>query len=203
MTLIKNYGLKTELFYLPPFELKANEIVVINIFGGGLFYETEMFLKDIFTEKIQNENVIVNQPLSFVEHIIEPKLRRLLCPITVNEYLKKRASPKSSFYSKIYETPFITKKTKVNSLAGTYRKQLSLYAQLSVTNKIVLDFAGVDPKGADEIYDLIKESTKNNGACILIDHCEVLKDACNQYIELEWDWEKVQSIKPQEFKLKA
>lgn len=203
MTLIKNYGLKTDLFYLPPFELKANEIVVINIFDGGLFYDTEMFLKDIFTGKTQNENVTVFEPLSFVEHIIEPKLRRLLYPITVDKYLRKKASPKSNFYSKIYEIPFITKKTKINSLAGTYRKQLSLYAQLSVTNKIILDFAGVDHMGAEKIYDLIKESIKINGACILIDHCEILKDDCTTYIELEWDWEKVQPIKPREFKLKA
>lgn len=203
MTLIKNYGLKTDLFYLPPFELKANEIVVINIFDGGLFYDTEMFLKDIFTGKTQNENVTVFEPLSFVEHIIEPKLRRLLYPITVDKYLRKKASPKSNFYSKIYEIPFITKKTKINSLAGTYRRLLSLYTQLSVTNKIVLDLVGADPMGAEKIYDLIKESANNGGGCILIDNYDDMKNDCNTYIELEWDWEKIQPIKPREFKLKA
>lgn len=185
MTLIKNYGLKTDLFYLPPFELKANEIVVINIFEGGLFYDTEMFLKDIFTGKTQNENITVLEPLTFVEHIIEPTLRRLLYPITVDEYLRKKASLNSSFYSKIYETPFITKKTKVNSLAGTYRKQLSLYAQLSVTNKILLDLVGVDPQGVDKIYSLIKENIRSGGACILLDKTDDMKSDCNHYIELQ------------------
>jgi hypothetical protein len=200
--LIKNNGLKTDYFYLPPFALAKGEIVVINILGGGYFYETERYLKNIFTSNIVNKNVIVNQKLSFVEHFIEPKIRRLFYPITVKEYLNKNANSQSSFATKIYETEYINKRTKANSLHGKNRKLLNLYATLSYTNKIVFDLAGLDPQGSDEIYTFIKEIVKNDGGAILLDAYDTMKDDCTTYIELEWDLEKTQPFDIKKFKLK-
>lgn len=184
--LIANKGIRTNKFYIPPFELNPGEIIVLHLFNGAHFYKTEMYLKDIFTGKIVTESVTVNKPLTFVEHFIEPRLRRMFYPVSVGEYLKRNADPKSHFATKIYEWHWITSKTKVNTLAGSPRGRLRLYATLSRTNNIVFDFVGQDPKGAEESYAIIKECVKNGGAAILLDYCKDMKNDCTKYLELEW-----------------
>ena len=184
--LIENKGIRTDTFYIPPFDLNVGEIVVLYLFNGQHFYETEMFLKDIFCGKTKDENVVVHKNLTFVEHFIEPKLRRLFYPVTVGEYLKNNADLNSPYATKIYETKWINEKTKVNTLAGNPRRQLCLYATLSKTNSIVFDVAGQDPKGAEATYEIVKGVVKNGGSAILLDCFEDMKNDCTKYIELQW-----------------
>ncbi len=179
--IVENKGIRKNKFFIPPFDLNASEIVVLNLFGGQHFYETEMFLKDIFTGETTNENVKVHKPMKFVEPII----RRMFLPITVDKYLKKKANPKSNFATKIYETEWITKNTKVNTLAGNSRKLLSLYATLSETKDIIFDLVGQNPKDAKEIYMKVMENVKSGGSAILLDNCSDMKDDCTKYIELQ------------------
>ncbi|WP_312077318.1 hypothetical protein [Chryseobacterium sp.] len=185
-TILKNEGLETESFFLPPFELKSGEIVVIHLFNGAHFYETETLIKNIFCGVIKNKNVEIHKDLTFVEHFKEPKLREIFYPITVREYLKKNANFNNSYSTKIYETSWINKKTKVNSLAGNPRKLLSLYATLSKTNNIVFDLAGQDPIGAQQTYNIVKDEVKNGGSAILLDGFDEMKNDCTKYIELQW-----------------
>jgi hypothetical protein len=140
--LIENKGIKTDNFFIPSFDLNVGEIVVLYLFNGQHFYETEMFLKDIFCGKTKDENVIVHKKLTFVEHFIEPKLRRLFYPVTVGEYLKKNANLKSPYATKIYEIDWIKEKTRFNRLSGNPRRLLCLYATLSKTDNIVFDVVG-------------------------------------------------------------
>jgi len=184
--LIENKGIKTDTFKIPPFDLNEGEIIVLHLFNGQHFYETEMFLKDIFCGKTIDENVVVSKNSTFVEHFIEPKLRRLFYPVTVGEYLKKNADLNSHYATKIYETEWITEKTKVNTLAGNPRRLLSLYATLSKTSNIVFDVVGQDPKGAEEIYEIVKDVVKKGGSAILLDGFEDMKNDCTKYIELQW-----------------
>ncbi len=199
--LIKNNGLKTDYFYLQPFELNKGEIVVINIQGGGYFYETEMYLKNIFSGNLVNKEIFVNQKLLYVEHFIEPKIRHLFYPMRVGEYIRKNANLQSHFATKIYETPQIIKRTKINSLVAYHKNLLSLYTSLSKTNNIIFDLVGHDPHSSYAIYDIVKENVKKTGSAILLDNCNDMKNNCTTYIELEWDLEKTQTIKPTEFKL--
>ena len=184
--LIKNKGIETDIFNIPPFDLNQGEIVVLYLFGGQHFYETEMFLKDIFIGRTKDENVEIKEKMSFVEHFKEPKLRRLFYPVTVEEYLKRNANLDSPFASKIYEIDWINKKTKVNTLAGNPRRLLSLYATLSKTKNIVLDLVGQDPKGAKETYEVVKEVVKKGGSAILLDCFNDMKNDCTKYVELQW-----------------
>ncbi len=184
--LIENKGIRTDTFYIPPFDLNVGEIVVLYLFNGQHFYETEMFLKDIFCGKTKNENVVVHKELTFVEHFIEPKLRRLFYPVTVGDYLRKNANLDSPYATKIYDNEWINEKTKVNTLAGTPRRLLSLYATLSKTDNIVFDVAGQDPKGAEETYEIVKDVVKKGGSAILLDCFEYMKNDCTKYIELQW-----------------
>ncbi|WP_298321372.1 hypothetical protein [uncultured Aquimarina sp.] len=185
--LIKNKGIKTDTFYIPPFDLNVGEIIVLHLFNGQHFYETEMFLKDIFIGKTKDTNVVLTQNLTFVEHFIEPKIRRLFYPLTVGEYLNKNANLNSPYASKIYETEWINKKTKVNTLPGNPRRLLSLFATLSKTKNIVFDVAGQDPKGAEKTYELVKEVVNNGGSAILLDCFEDMKNDCTKYVELQWN----------------
>ncbi len=184
--IIENKGLNTNTFYIPPFDLNVGEIVVLNLFNGIHFYETEMFLKDIFCGKTKDENVVVHKNSTFVAHFIEPNLRRLFYPITVGEYLKKNANLNSPYATKIHEIDWINKKTKVNTLAGNSRRLLCLYTTLSKTNHIIFDLIGQDPKGAEETYEIVKNMVKKGGSAIFLDYLEEMKYDRTKYIELQW-----------------
>ncbi|PIF46327.1 hypothetical protein CLU96_3357 [Chryseobacterium sp. 52] len=184
--LLENKGIKTDTFYIPPFDLNVGEIVVLNLFQGAHFYETEMLIREILCGRIPNENVIIHQNLTFAEHFFESKIRSFFYPVTVGEYLKKNANPDSPYATKIYETEWINKKTKVNTLAGNPRKSLSLYATLSKTENIVFDLRGQDPQGAKETYTIVKAVVKNGGSAILLDGFNEMKNDCTKYIEIQW-----------------
>jgi hypothetical protein len=184
--LIENKGISTDTFYLQPFNLRAGEIVVLYLFNGQHFYETKMFLKDIFCGKRADENVVIHKKLTFVEHFSEPKLERLFRPVTVGAYLKAHANFDSPYATKIYAIEGINQKTKVNALAENPRRLLCLYATLSKTDNIVFDMAGQDAKGAEETYEIVKAVVKDGGSAIVLDCFEDMKNDCTTYIELQW-----------------
>ncbi len=184
--IVESKGIKTDKYYIPPFELRDGEIVVIYLYGGAHFYELKMELVDIFTGKSKNANVSIFRPLTFVEHFIEPAFRRLFYPVTVREYLKRNANSMSNFTKKIYDNKWINKKTKVHSLAWDQRKLLCLYSTLSKTTDIVFDVAGLDPQGAIKTYQIVKENIKNGGSAILIDWTDEMKNDCTKFITIEW-----------------
>ncbi|MEO8239413.1 MAG: hypothetical protein ABI793_00565 [Flavobacterium sp.] len=187
--LIESKGIRTDTFYIPSFELNEGEIIVLHLFNGQHFYETEMFLKDIFCGIMKHENVVVNKSLIFVEHFIEPTLRRLFYPVKVGEYLKKKANFDSPYATKIYEIDWINEKTKMNTFSGNPRRLLSLYATLSKTKNIVFDLVAQDPKEAEETYAVVKEVVKKGGSAILLDCFGDMKNDCTKYIELQWTQE--------------
>ena len=184
--LIENRGIRTDAFYISPFTLNVGELVVLNLFNGPHFYETEMLLKDIFSCRTKDKNVVVHQKLTFVEHFKEPKLRRLLYPVTVGEYLEKNANSNSPYANKIYEINWIKPQTKLNTLAGNPRRLLALYATLSITEKIIFDVVGQDPKGARATYEVVSHAVDKGGAAILLDSSGDFRDRCTKYIEIQW-----------------
>jgi hypothetical protein len=184
--LIESKGIRTDTFYIPSFDLNEREIVVLHLFSGQHFYETERFLKDIFCGIMKDENVVIHKSFTFAEHFTEPKLRKLFYPVTVGEYLKKKANFDNPYAKKIYEIEWINEKTKVNTLAGNPRRLLSLYATLSKTGNIVFNVVGQDPKGAEETYGIVQDVVKNGGSAILLGGFEDMKNDCTKYIELQW-----------------
>jgi hypothetical protein len=184
--ILQNKGIQTTSFYIPPFDLNEGEIIVINLFNGRHFHETEMFLKDLFISKTKNKNVRLFNLFAFVEHFFESPFRRLFYPVTVKEYLKKNADLRNSFATKIYEIKWISEKTKVNCLATMPGMLLRLYAALSKKKNIVFDLVGLDPQDAQEIYALVRQNVRNGGSAILLDHCKDRSMNCSKYIELQW-----------------
>lgn len=183
--IIKSNGIKTERFYIPPFELNKGEIVVLFLYAGEHIFDLKMYLKDVFNGSIKHENIIINQKLTFVERIYESTLRKIFYPLTVGEYLKKNANLESIYYKKIYEKVGINPKTKANSLSGSLERQLSLYSTLSKTNNISLDLLGESPLEAQETYEIVKDATQKGGSAILLDHTSEMKNDCSKYIEIE------------------
>ena len=196
---LENKGIQTDYFYVPSFVLGEGELAVLYLFGGGYFYETEMFLKDIFCGAAKHENVIIYKKMTFVEHFKESRFRSIFYPITVGEYLRKSANCNDSFSKKIYEIKWINSKTKVNALPGTPRKLLCLYAALSKAKDVVFDLVGVDPAGAEFIFTIIKDALKDGGSAILLDNFDDMKEHASKYIELEWNKDMLPPTK--EFKI--
>lgn len=184
--LVESKGIRTDKYYIPPFELRDGELVVIFLYGGAHYYDLKMELVDIFTRKTKNDNVNIFRPLTFVEHFKESTFRRLFYPVSVGEYLKKNGNSKNNFASKIYDIDCISKKTKVNTLASNLRKLLCLYSTLSKKTDIVFDLAGQDPQGALETYKIVKETIRNGGSAILVDWADDMKDDCTKFITIEW-----------------
>lgn len=182
--IIENRGLKTNTFSIPPFILNKGEIVVVYISNGEYYNNIELCLKDLFTGKTTNKSINIHHPLSDIHHFKESKFRRFLHPITVGEYLKKNANLNSPYANKIYENNWITKNTNVNSLAGTPRKLLSIYATLTRAKNIVVDLAGLDPMGAERICEVVKEAVRKEGSSIILDRFEDMKNNCTKYVEV-------------------
>ncbi|KFF21609.1 hypothetical protein [Chryseobacterium sp. JM1] len=184
--LLENKGIETDTFCIPPFGLNVGDIVVLNLFSGPHFYETAMFLSDIFCGRVSHENVVIHQDMTFVEHFSESAVKSFFNPVTVGKYLKKNAHSDCPYTTQVYETASINEKTKVNTLDRTLRKILSLYATLSKTKNIVFDLRGQGPQGAKEIYDTVKDVVKNGGSAILLDGFDDMKNDCTKYVEIQW-----------------
>jgi len=192
---LENKGIKTDNFYVPPFDLYEGEVVVLYLHNGGYYYDTEMFLKDIFCGITKKKNVTLHKKMTFVEHFKESSFRRIFYPTTVGEYLRKNANLSDPFSKKIFEEKWITNKTKINALNkmnnNTSRRLLCIYAALSKTKDIVFDMAGVGPEGAELIFKTVKEAVKNRGSAILLDGFDDMKQHASKYLELEWDFDNL------------
>lgn len=184
-SIIKSNGIKTERFYIPPFELNKGEAIVIKLLNNGHSFDIEMFLKDIFIGKIKYKGTSISQTPTFVDHVRESEFRRILFPITVGEYLKKNADLGNSYAKKIYETDWINKKTQINKLPGNPRKLLSLYSVLSKFQNIIVDFAGQDLQGIGFCCNIILEEINKGGSAIIFDATNSVRNNYFRYIEIE------------------
>ena len=184
---LENKGIKTDTFYIPPFVLYEGEIVVLFLYNGQHFYDTEMYLKDIFCGNTKHENVTLHKNMTFVDFFRESNFKDIFFPSTINRYLKKHTDFSNLFLLKLFEDKYVTRKTRINKLGGTQRKLLNLYVTLSKTKDIVFDVAGLDPQGALLTFTMVEETVKNGGSAILLDGFDDLKQHTSKYIELEWN----------------
>lgn len=185
--ILENKGLTTDSYFLPSFILNQGELVVVNLSAGFNYQPAKTQLEHIFCGNVVNQAVQIETVLKPVENYIEPRWRRFIWPATVSEYLKRYANADSAYATKIYDAfDWITPKTNLNRLAGTPRKQLSLFATLSYWSHISFDLVGLDPVGAAKMYEFVKESVQAGGSAILLDWTDEMKGDCTRFIEAEW-----------------
>lgn len=184
--LIESKGIKTDEYFIPPFELRKGELVLIYLYGGSHYYKIKEDLADIFTGKTRHENVNVFKALTFAKNFKESRFERVFNPVTVGKYLKRNADlyvePELGFFK---ENGF-SKNDKVGNLDYSQKKLLSLYSVFTKTRDIVFDLSGEGPVGAIKTFDFVKDQIKNDGAAILIDWATDMKDDCDKFITLEW-----------------
>ncbi|MFD1601307.1 hypothetical protein ACFSJW_23185 [Flavobacterium artemisiae] len=184
--LIECKGIETDYFYIPPFNVREGDFVVIRLDNHAVSTYVEEKLIAIFTGKEKHENVTIYKPYTFVKHFRESRFKDRFFPATVGEYLSKNANPKSEFASKIYEINWINKKTHINRLEGNNRKLISLYSVLSKTNNIIFDLAAQDWEGMEHAAKIVKDEIEDNGSAILFDWTDDLKNFSTKYIKIEW-----------------
>lgn len=182
---IESRGIMIDQYFIPPFEVRRAELIVICLFSGAHFNDVERQVIDILTGKVQHEQVTLYQPLTYVPHFREPRYRKLFYPVTVGEYLKKYARGQSVFAGEIYRQTFIKKNTKIKTLENKYQRLLSLYTTLSHTDAIIFDLIGLSTEGAQEIYSVVKTHIKQGGTAILLDNFTDMQHDCVTYVELE------------------
>ncbi|BDU23855.1 hypothetical protein [Flavobacterium sp. GSB-24] len=185
--LIESKGIKTSEYFIPAFELRKGELLLIHIHGTVCFYEMKAELTDIFTGKTQHENVKILHALTFAENFKESRFERIFNSITVSRYLKRNTNLHEHSVPKIFKENGISKNDKVKSLDYSQKKLLSLYSVFTKTKNIVFDLSGEVSVGAIKTFDFVKNEIKNDGAAILIDWAgSDVKDKCSKVIAIEW-----------------
>jgi len=183
---IKCHGIPLNRFYLPPFEVNKGELVGINLYSGGHFYNLEKILVDYFSGRKKCSEIVVNENFTFVERFRESTFKRLFYPDTVQRYLKSKGRKESEWLSKIYEIDqHVQPITRVNELAGNPQKWLSLFATMSKSNFIMFDLTGQDPLGAEQTLDLVNEFLSLGGTAILFENCEDSRPRCSRFISIK------------------
>lgn len=183
---IENLGIKTDQFYLPPFELKEGEIILIKLANDNLVSEIENSLKELLSGKKNNSKIILFKKILVVENIIESFFQYHFYPLTVGNYIKRNANSKSSIPQRIYEIEWINSKTKLRKLPGNPRKLLSLYTTLSKNNNIIFDMFGQDQQGRRETFNIVKKNIEKSGCAILIDCFDSLENESAKCIEVAY-----------------
>lgn len=186
--LIDFKGLKTEDYYIPPFQLNQGEIALLYLYGGSHYYPLKSTLIEVLTKTIPDEQVTVYQPFTFVAPFKEPALRRLFYPVTVEEYIHKNAGADKTIAHRIYSEQQITRNTRVNTLSFLQRKLLSLYVTVSKTKYILFDLDGISAESSDHIYTIVKSLVESGGSAIYLDWSNQYKHDCNTYIEVQWQF---------------
>ncbi|GGF19916.1 hypothetical protein [Flavobacterium limi] len=185
--LIESKGIRTDQYFIPPFELREGELIIIYLDGGSHFDCLKAQLVAVFTGKEKHENVRIYEPLTFASNPLrESFFKRIFNPITVGSYLKKNADLKSSIVSKIFEIDTFTKKDKVKDLGISEKKRLSLTAVFSKTKNIVFDLRGEGAVYFTKTYEFVKDEIKNGGTAILIDWSPDLKNDCSKFVSIQW-----------------
>jgi hypothetical protein len=182
--LLECYGVQIGKFFLPPFEVKAGDFVLINLFDGGHHRDLSTAVVDVLTGKRSDANVKIHTIFSFAARFEESKFRYHFNPVTVGEYLHKNANIDSPFYQKIYEAPYIFENTKIRDLSFSKLTELSVYSILSKKQPIILSLAHTDPLGAREIYDTVLAYSKAGNAVILLDWGPEYKNEDSLYVEI-------------------
>ncbi len=164
-------------FIIPAFTANEGEIIIIEILGGPKFRNLTLKLNSVFTTQ--------NSSFKYVEHIQTNSLLRFIFPLTVEKYLTN-CGPNIFYRNKIYEVNWMKPKIKVNTLAGSLKRLLSLYKTLTFTKNIIIDLVGVDPIGGVEIYQILKNNKNEKGTTILFDTCNEFENDCSKFIKVKY-----------------
>ncbi|MCI9844272.1 hypothetical protein [Flavobacterium pectinovorum] len=184
--LIESKGIRTDHYFIPPFELREGELVIIFMENSSCFEDIKSQLVTIFAGTKEHENVNVIKPLTFAKPIKESRLKGMFNPISVGRYLKRNADTRNSVVSRIFEIDTFTKKDKIKNLDTSERKRLSLCAVFSKTKNVSFDLRGEGAAYFAKTYEFVKDQIKEEGAAILIDWTDDLKNDCTKFITIEW-----------------
>ncbi|MFN0204630.1 MAG: hypothetical protein ACKVTZ_24150 [Bacteroidia bacterium] len=188
--LINCEGFDLGKFIIPAFELYEGELITLYLYNGAHFYGLSMKLVDIFTGKMKHNAVTLNEPLTYVKHFKESRLRRMFFPTTISRYIKNENIKQQEVIKKIYaiesEMGKLEPSTQLVMLEQTERKLLSLYSVLNQTNKIIFDLVGQSPQGAIKTFRIVKSELAKTGTAILLDgfEDERIKNESSKWIRI-------------------
>lgn len=185
MDVLNCQSFQIDKFKIPAFRLNEGEIVTLNLWNGGHFFDLERKLISIYSGEKSVKQVITSKQLIFAEHIRLSRWTEFFYPLTVERYLRKYAEP-IEIHLSIFPGDRLKPKTRISHLAGNPRRFLSIYASLSKCKGLIFDLVGVDPQGALDLYQIVEDFvTSKNGYAILLNNFDDMKDRCVKHYNIE------------------
>lgn len=170
-------------YRIPAFTLSDGELVLIRFPNNPNAYEARQALKRLLSGAESAGGVILHTPLSVVADHSQLGFWQRWFPDTIEQHLKKNANPTSPYYDRIYEVhESLIPRRRINTLAGTPRRQLALFKTLSWSDKIVFSLEGVDPTGGESIFGFVQDAVSQGGAAILIDQYNEFAEKCTRVV---------------------
>ena len=185
MVVVDSQGFQVDKYKVPPFQLNQGEIVTLNLWSGGHFFDLERELVSVFTGKKSIEQVKIHGQLTFAEHIRLNRWTELIYPLTIERYLRRNAQSTEMLLSR-FPDDRLNPNNKISNLAGNPRRFLSIYSTLSKCDGLIFDLVGVDPQGALNIYEIVEEVvTSKDGYAILLNNFDDMKGKCLNHHDIE------------------
>ncbi|MEH0154114.1 hypothetical protein V6R21_08180 [Limibacter armeniacum] len=184
--IVESKGFDLNGFWIPEFHLDKDEMIGICLYSGAHFFDLEKSLVDLLTKKSTHKSLAVIQKFEFVERFIETnKLKSLFFTKTIENYLDKHVNSDSIWIEKLFEIDGVQLETRINTLAGNYRKWLELFATFSTTNNIVFDMVGQDVLGAKKTLEYVKDFVDRGGSAIMLDNFDDPHSIFDRYYKLK------------------
>ena len=172
-------------YIIPSFAVAQNEIIVLRFPNEPSAYGVITLLNSFLTGQIENNNVLIYNQFAYVPHSVNSRFFDNIFPLTVRRLINRIASNPDQIYRQINEEiSWLTPDTKIETLAGDYRRLIYIYNTLSKTSNIIFDLPGLGTDNRKKIYSIVKNSVAIGGAAILYDYWDDFRNDCTTFIEI-------------------
>jgi hypothetical protein len=179
--LIENKGFKWKGFEIPAFTLNEGEMIrfwiqIIPTSDNISGYELARELKDILIKRKPITGLTINTSVSFAGDIDENKMKNLIYPLRVAEYLKKKRKLNREISDLVMQKLQLKGQEKIIEIELMKRKQLSIASLYELENCIAFDYYGLDPTGEEKVTELVRDKVYEGKSAIGFDNLYYLTE---------------------------
>lgn len=188
MVVIDCKGFKIDRFYIPPFQLKKGEMLIIECYGGAHFFPLSQQLAALFSGQVKHENITLFEQMGYAEPITEDRFKKIFNPLTIEKYLKNHSKNGRIDDLKLLflKENQLSNSTPIDRLKQDENRLLSIYAELTKHCGVIFDFLGIGPDSGEQIFDFTLELVNKENKCgILLNNFNDLQDKDLKHIQIQ------------------